>query len=99
MLRIPLQPTANQTLAVTVARQNAQIALRQMGGFLFFSLTAGGVPIVTTRVCRDRARILLDARYQPFIGDFAFVDTQGTEDPHYEDLGARFRLYYLGAGE
>lgn len=99
MLRIPIQPVPNQTLAVTVARQAAQIALRQMGGELFFSLTAGGNSIIRTRICRDRQRVLLDARYQPFVGDFAFVDMQGAEDPTYQGLGSRFVLYYLGADE
>lgn len=99
MLRVPLQAVANQTLAVTLARQNAQITLRQFDGNLYFSLTANGVSIVRTRVCRDRSRILLDARYQPFVGDFAFVDTQGTDDPTFEGLDSRFRLYYLSATE
>lgn len=98
MLRIPLQPSANQTLAVTLARQAAQITLRQMGGVLYFSLTAGGVSIVRTRICRDRQRLLLDARYQPFVGDFAFVDMQGRDDPTYRELGTRFLLFYIEAG-
>lgn len=98
MLRIPLQPVTNQTLAVTLARQSAQITLRQMGGVVYFSLTAGGVSIVRTRACRDRQRILLDARYQPFVGDFAFVDVQGRSDPTFAGLGSRFLLFYIEAG-
>lgn len=98
MLRIPVQASANQTLAVTLARQAAQITLRQMGGQLYFSLTVGGVSIVRTRVCRDRQRLLLDARYKPFAGDFAFVDMQGRSDPTYKELGTRFLLFYIEAG-
>lgn len=99
MLRVPVQSVPNQTLAVTVARQSAQIVLRQMEGALYFSLTSGGEAIVTTRICRDRQRILLGAGYRPFTGDFAFVDQQGVSDPSYETLGTRFILYYIGADE
>lgn len=102
MLRIPLQTTPNQTLAVTLARQAAQIAVRQNGGNVYFDLTVGGEYIVRTRICRDRQRLLLDAQYRGFIGDFMFVDTQGTDDPVYTgfgDVSARFQLVYLAAGE
>lgn len=99
MLLIPLQAVPNQTLAVTLARQNAQLALRQNGDALYFDLTSNGVSIVRTRICRDRQRMLLDVSYRGFIGDFAFVDTRGSVDPQYFGLGSRFQLYYIGAGE
>lgn len=102
MLRIPLQTVPSQTLAVTLARQAAQIALRQNGDSLYFSLSIGTRYFVRTRICRDRQRLLLDVKYKGFIGDFMFVDTQGTEDPQYAGLGgatARYQLVYLEAGE
>lgn len=99
MMRIPLQAVPAQTLAVTVAKQAAQIKLRQLGDGLYFDLESSGASIVRTRVVRDRVRILTDALYRGFRGDFVIVDTQGTSDPVYTGLGSRFVLYYIGADE
>lgn len=99
MLRIPTQAVPNQTLGVTLAQQTVQIALRQNGAHLYFDLSMDDEPIVVTRICRDRQRLLLDAEYRGFVGEFLFVDTQGTEDPSYTGLGARWQLLYLAAGE
>lgn len=99
MIRIPTQAVPNQTLAVTLARQAAQIAIRQNGDSLYFDLISNGVSIMRARICRDRQRLLLDAKYRGFVGDFAFVDTRGGLDPQYFGLGSRFVLYYLEVGE
>lgn len=99
MMQIPLQPVPIQNVAVTLAQQNAQIAVRFNNGNLYFDLQSGDNYIVRTRICRDRQRLLLDAAYQGFIGDFSFVDTQGTADPLYAGLNSRFLLIYLEAGE
>lgn len=96
---VPLQVAASQTLAVSLARQAAQIALRSNNGNLYFDLTLGGEYIVRSRICRDRQRLLLDAKYRGFKGDFTFIDTQGTDDPVYTGLGSRFLLVYLAEGE
>jgi hypothetical protein len=102
MKQIPLQTVPNQTLAVTLARQQAQIALRQNGGNLYFDLISNGVYVVRTRICRNVQRLLLDVRYKGFVGDFIFIDTQGTDDPVFTGLGgvgSRFQLIYLASGE
>jgi hypothetical protein len=99
MIRVPLQPVPNQTLAITLAQQPVQLAVRQNAGQLYLDLVLRGESIVRTRICRDRQRLLLDAQYRGFVGDFAFVDTQGTEDPKYTGLGSRWQLYYIEAGE
>lgn len=99
MIRVPLQAVPNQTLAISLARQAVQIAVRQNGEAMYFDLRFNGAPVTLTRICRDRARLLTGAHYHGFAGDFAFVDTQGREDPNYTGLGARWQLYYLGADE
>jgi hypothetical protein len=96
---VPLQAISSQTLAITLARQPTQIAVRQNNGKLFFDLSIGGSYIVRTRICRNRQRLLLDVKYRGFQGDFMFVDTQGTDDPVYTGLATRFALVYLAAGE
>lgn len=99
MMRVPLRAVPNQTLAVTLARQSAQIAVRQNGNSLFFDLSVNGKYIVRTRICRDRQRLLLDATYRGFKGDFVFADTQGASDPQFSGLGNRYQLIYLAEGE
>jgi len=86
-------------MAITLARQNAQLAIRQNGDSLYLDLASNGVSIVRTRICRDRQRMLLDIRYRGFLGDLAFVDTRGDQDPQYYGLGTRFQLYYIAVGE
>lgn len=99
MLRVPLQSVPNQTLAVTLARQSVQIALRQNGLNMYFDLLLGSKYIVRSKICRDRQRLLVALKYRGFQGDFIFVDTQGTTDPYYTDLDSRYQLIYLAVGE
>jgi len=101
-MQIPLQAVPNQTLAITLDRQPVQIALRQNGVNMYLDLLLDNQYVVRTRICRDRQRLLLDAGYQGFAGDFVFVDTQGADNPTYKGLGgagSRFQLIYLAAGE
>ncbi len=99
MLQVPLIAEPTQTLVIVLNGQSAQIELRQNGQNLYFSLTVNDSPIVLTRICRDRQRLLLDAEYRGFAGDFAFVDLQGYDQPHYLGLGTRWALVYFEAGE
>jgi hypothetical protein len=87
---IPLSPIPSQTVNVTVAGQVAKITVRTIGAALYFSLDG----VVTNRVCRDRQRLLVDAGYRGFVGDFQFVDTKGAADPVYWGLGDRWQLTY-----
>lgn len=99
MLRVPLQAVPNQTLAVTLLRQPVQIAVRQNGANVYFDLLSKGEYVVRSRICRDRQRLLLNAQYRGFLGEFAFVDTQGGTDPVFTGFGSRYLLVYLPVGE
>lgn len=99
MILVPIQAVPIQTLAANLAGQAVQIALRQNGDSLYFDLSLGDVLIVSTKICRDRQRLLLGEQYRGFVGDFAFVDTQGKEDPFFTQLGTRYQLYYIRVGE
>lgn len=102
MLTIPLTATANQTLAVQLSNQTCQIDLQQRGAHgeigLFMNLFVAGQPIVQGVKCLDRNRIVRDL-YLGFLGDLAFFDTQGSDDPFYTGLGARWQLLYIEPGE
>lgn len=95
MLVVPLEAVPNQTVNVTLANQAAKITVRTIGTELYFSLDG----VVTNRICRDRQRLLVDAGYRGFRGEFEFRDTQGANDPVWVGLGARYQLVYLDALE
>ena len=87
---VPLQPVPSQTVSVTVGGQVAKITVRTIGAALYFSLDG----VVQNRICRDRQRLLVDAGYRGFVGEFQFVDTKGAADPAYWGLGDRWLLTY-----
>lgn len=92
---IPLQAVKNQTVSAILGGQNCRIEVFQTDTFgLFCNVYADGVLIVQGVSCLDRNLIVRDA-YLGFVGDFCFIDNQGTTDPYYVGLGDRFSLAYL----
>jgi len=94
MQYVPLQAEAAQSVQTSLGGQACTINLTQRSTGLFMDLYVGTNPIVLGVICQDRNRIVRDA-YLGFIGDIAFVDTQGTTDPYYTGLGAQYALAYL----
>ncbi len=94
---VPLLSVASQTLSVQLGGQLAQLFIYTRSVGTFMDLNVNGNPIKTAMPCLDRNLMLQTAGYQGFKGDFTFVDTQGTTDPTYTDLGARHQLVYVGA--
>lgn len=100
MIQVPLTPVSLQSLSIRLGGQACQIALRQNGPFLYFTLLVNNEPVVKYRMCQNRQRLLIDAKYQGFIGDFMFVDqSPADEAPFYTGLNDRWVFYYLGANE
>jgi hypothetical protein len=95
---VPLQPLAAQTFNATLGGQSCLIVVYQKSTGLLMDLTADNVVIFTGIICRDRDRLVRYA-YLGFIGDLAFLDMQGTDDPDYTALGSRFQLAYLAPSE
>jgi hypothetical protein len=91
---IPLAKVPYQTFSITLAGQRCRIALYQKAEGLFLDFSTGQTQIVTAMICRDRVK-LLRYPYLGFIGNLAFIDTQGTSDPDYKSFGSRYVLSYL----
>jgi hypothetical protein len=91
---IPLQPVPSQTLLVDLDGQNAQIDVYTTNYGLFLDLYVSNVLIIGGVICQNLNRIVRDA-YLGFQGDLCFIDSQGTTDPVYTGLGARYNLAYL----
>lgn len=98
MNAIPINAVPAQTLSVTLAGQSCTIAIYQKSTGLFLDLSLAKVPLVTCVLCHDRVRLVREP-YLGFIGDLAFRDTQGKDDPVYTGLGTRFQLMYLAPGD
>ena len=61
-------------------------------------LTVNGTVLFTTVACLNNDPIVRDA-YLGFIGELAFVDQQGTQDPDYTGFGTRYLLTYYDPSE
>ncbi len=94
MKTIPLQAVRSQKFTVPLSGQYATISVYQKSTGLYLDLALADKTIVTGVICRDRVKIVRDA-YMGFVGDLAFIDTQGTSDPDYTGLGTRYVLAYL----
>lgn len=90
---IPLSAIPSQSVQVVLNNQNCTIKVYTKSTGMFFDLLVDGDPVVLGRLCLDRNYLVRYVRLG-FIGDFFFVDSQGTSDPVYTGLGARFNLYY-----
>jgi len=91
---IPLAAVASQTLKVVLAQQNCVLNVYQQSTGMYLDVILEGETILTGVLCRDRVRCVRQA-YLGFIGDLAFMDTEGTDDPVYSGLGSRWVLMYL----
>ena len=98
MQTIPLQPVPSQTLAVTLGAQACQINVYQTLYGLFLDLYVAGVLVIGGVLCENDNRIVRSA-YLGFAGDLAFNDTQGSADPAFAGLGARYQLLYLSPAD
>ena len=96
--QIPLQAVPNQSLNPSIGGQAVQLNLYQKSTGLFMDVLVDNVPIVSGTICENLNRIVRDA-YLGFVGDFVFLDTQGSSDPTYQGLGTRFLLFYLTAAD
>lgn len=86
--------TPSQTLNTVVNSQNTTLNIYQKTYGLFMDVYLNNGLVIAGVICEDGVLIVRNT-YLGYSGDFAFVDTQGTSDPVYTGLGARFQLFYL----
>lgn len=91
---VPLQTVPSQIVNVNLANQNTQIEVYQTDYGMFMDVAVNNSPIINGVLCENQNRIVRDA-YLGFVGDFVFIDNQGSDDPVYTGLGSRFSLAYL----
>jgi hypothetical protein len=98
MLQIPISAAPSQSLSAQLGGQQCQIKVYQKSTGVFLDLSVNNARVVTAKLCLDRVK-LVRRKYLGFIGDLAFVDTQGRNDPDYTGFGSRYLLVYLEASD
>jgi hypothetical protein len=91
---VPLTATASQSLQIVLSNQSCQLNVYQKFFGLFMDVSVNDSLIIGGVICQNDNRIVRDL-YLGFIGDFAFFDTQGGNDPVSTGLGSRYQLWYL----
>ena len=91
---IPLQPLPNQTVQVQLSNQAVQLNLFQNAYGFFMDVLLAGSPVIEGQPCQN-LNLIVRWQYLGFVGDFAWLDVQGSEDPVFNQLGTRFILLYL----
>jgi hypothetical protein len=91
---IPLSSVPSQTVTVTLGGQVCTINVYQKFFGVFLDLYVNGVLLVAGGFC-ENANPVIRYAYLGFIGDLEFFDMQGTNDPFYTGIGARWQLVYL----
>jgi hypothetical protein len=94
MLVIPTSSAPSQTLSVVLASQPCRIDIYQKAPGLFADLYVSDALIVGGALCLNTVLLVRDA-YLGFVGDLAFFDMQGRDDPIYAGLGSRWLLFYV----
>jgi len=98
MQEISLQPSKSQKVNVTLAGQSCSIKLHQRSTGFYMDLYVGDKAIMQGVICLNSTRMVRYA-YLGFVGDLVFIDSKGSLDPSYDEIGTRFKLYYLTAEE
>jgi hypothetical protein len=98
MQTVPIQTLPSQQVQAQLDGQPCQLNVYQTTFGLFMDVYVNGELVIGGVICQNLNRIVRSL-YLGFSGDFAFVDTQGSSDPIYTGLGARYLLGYFGADE
>lgn len=96
MLNIPITAVPSQQFNATLGGQPCQLSVYTLSSGLYMDVSLNGAVVVQGIRCQYNNRIVREA-YSGFIGDLAFTDLQGTNDPTYDGLGGRYLLIYLEA--
>lgn len=95
VVEIPLSSIPSQFINVRLGEQSCKLTVYQKRTGLFIDIYIGDVLILGGVLCCDRVYIVRD-EYLGFIGDLAFADNQGLDDPDYTGLDGRFQLFWIG---
>lgn len=91
---VPIKPVPSQTLQVQLAGQAVSLSIYQQAYGLYVDVYLDNALVIAGVIAWNLNRIVRSL-YLGLVGDFTFVDTQGSSDPVYTGLGDRYQLVYL----
>ena len=91
--QIPLKPVPVQKVSATLGGQEVTVSLLPRLGKLYATVSADGRVLIRERVCLHGMPLVGEA-YRGFRGELYLVDTAGSLDPQWQELGSRFVLVY-----
>lgn len=86
MKTIILEPIPNQSFSFMIDNQRYNVTLNSRNGKTYLSYQVDKKDKLVNRICLDRA---------PIDNLFIFEDTQGNENPYYDEFNQRFKLRLL----
>ena len=95
---IPITANPSQTLTCVLAGQVTQLNIYQKAYGLFVDVYLDD-DLIIGGVLAQNLNPIVRSLYLGFVGDFEFFDTQGNDDPIYNELGTRWQLNYLSPSE
>lgn len=98
MITVSLEAVKEQTVNVALNQQQCSIRLVQRESAIYMDLSVNNVPLIQGVPCLY-ANKMVRYPYLGFSGDLVFLDTQGTSDPEYSNLGGRYKLFYMTEAE
>jgi hypothetical protein len=98
MITVSLEAVKEQTVNVALNQQQCSIRLVQRDSAIYMDLSVNNVPLIQGVPCLY-ANKMVRYSYLGFSGDLVFLDTQGTSDPEYSNLGGRYKLFYMTEAE
>lgn len=98
MITVSLEAVKEQTVNVALNQQQCSIRLVQRDSSMYMDLSVNNVPLIQGVPCLYANKMVRYA-YLGFSGDLVFLDTQGTSDPEYSNLGGRYKLFYMTEAE
>jgi hypothetical protein len=98
MQNISLKPLKAQEVSVTLGGQSVTLRIVQRSTGLFMDVGVDNTWIAQGVLCLNCNKIVRYP-YLKFEGELFFADTKGSDDPVYDELGTRYKLFYATAEE
>jgi hypothetical protein len=98
MMEIPVNAVSNQTLSTQLASQAVTLNIYQKSTGVFMDVILNGEQLLGGVICQNLNRIVRNS-YFGFVGDFIWIDSEGSDDPSYTGFGTRWTLQYLEAAD
>lgn len=98
MQEITLNAIKSQRVTVSLNNTSYTIRIHQRSTGLFLDIYLGESAIAQGILCLN-CNWVVRYSYLGFPGDLVFVDKKGSSAPYWDELGSRFRLYFLTTSE